>query len=92
MTQQPSIDMKEICAAVIEAQNLEISPLEKHHWTIVRICSNHVHSSPDAWIALLSIFLDKIIPLIIDYCKRRWGDRWPETLAKYVAQSALPWD
>lgn len=86
-----SIDLNTLTEDILEAESQAVPGFARNHWVIARQIQRHCTSPPPIWISLVVALLERLIPLVLDYLKHKYGDNWPSAAAKALADKTLPW-
>ena len=60
-----------------EAENLQVPGIAKHHWVVARQIQRYSKSPPPTWVWLLVTLLEKVIPIVLEWLRKNYGDSWP---------------
>lgn len=84
-------EIMDLLSDIVAAEAMPLPSFAKHEW--VRTCqlNKRCQSPPPDWIWILSKLIDAILPIIIEYLKKRYGTKWPARLANCIAAGVLPW-
>jgi len=85
------IDLDHLTEDIIDAECEDVPGFVRHQWVIARQIQRHAESPPPVWISLVMTLLDKLIPLLLDYLKKKYGDKWPAAARDALLNKALPW-
>jgi len=84
-------DIYSILRDICIAENYGIPGPAKHAWVVAEQIRRHTTSPSPIWIWLLIKLLDTLIPEIIEWLKKKYGDKWPEKVLPSIEAGALPW-
>lgn len=84
-------DLTSIALDIIDAETAQLPGPAKHAYVVAAACNRASKSPPPVWVWVLITVLDKLIPLVIDWLKKRYGQEWPDKLKIDLAQGMLPW-
>jgi len=77
---------------IVTAERLGLPGPAKHGWVLAHQLIRRAQSPPPSWIWLLAILLEKLIPIVLDWLKKKYGDQWPETTSQLLLVKKLPWE
>jgi len=84
-------DMLSLVADIAAAADMPIPGRARHSWVIANQMRRRQQSPPPQWIWLLIELLEKLIPFLIDWLKKNYGENWIDQLHSIVARGRLPW-
>jgi hypothetical protein len=74
-----------------DAERLPIPAPAKHHFVITSCLNSQCTSPPPQLIWLLYLLLDKMIPVLLDWLKKKYGSNWPALIKEQILTGDLPW-
>lgn len=76
---------------IAAADALDIPGFARQQWVIASQIIRSRQSPPPVWIYLLTVALEKLIPLIVSWLQNHYGDEWPQKLRNLLKEKKLPW-
>jgi len=77
---------------IITAEQMPLPGPAKQGWVLANQTNRHSASAPPSWIWLLALLLEKLIPALLDYLKKKFGAQWPEKATAKLNVDKLPWE
>jgi hypothetical protein len=85
-------DIPTVLKAIVAAEKKSLPGPAKKAWVTAEMCNYYSASPPPDWVLLLFCVLDKLIDVLLDYLKHKYGDDWPERLASALRRKVMPWE
>jgi len=84
-------DMKSILANMVLAEaNVGPGPA-KHWWVVGEELRRHTRSPMIPWAWILVEVLNILIPKLLEWLKKKFGDQWPDQVTASLQAGKLPW-
>lgn len=84
-------DLLALVTDIAVAEAHDIPGPAREAWVIASALGRKTHSPPPVWIWLLMKMLELVVPEILDWLKKRYGEAWPAHTLAAVKQGKLPW-
>jgi len=85
------INVGDVTYQMALAEHHGLPGFAKHQHVLLAICAPHIKSDPPSWLWLLAKLLDTLIPLLLDWLKKRYGDKWPHAVIDAHHRGKEPW-
>lgn len=83
--------MLEILHDISLAEHKGLPGPAKHDWVVAACVSRHCDSPPPTWIYLLMQTLNVVIPVLVKWLERKYGQRWLSHLDQSLIHDKAPW-
>jgi len=84
-------DIRDVLRDMVLAENLHIPGEAKQAWVIAEQIRQHGHSPSPVWIWLLIEVLQVLIPKLLAWLKKKYGEDWPGKITDAIQERTLPW-
>lgn len=78
----------DICAA----EQMNLPGPARHAWVLAHQIIKRAQSPPPVWIWFLILILEKLIPALLDWLKKKYGDEWLQKVSNKLKTGLLPWE
>jgi len=76
---------------MVLAENTNMPGPAKHYWVIAEQLARHKASPTIPWAWVIFEVLTIIIPKLLDWLKKKYGQQWPDQITPALMEKKLPW-
>lgn len=84
-------DLRDLLMDMCVAEASAVPGIARQAFVIAHAAMRAAKSPPPVWIWLIVVMLEKIIPVILDWLKKKYGDDWPTKTIEALSKGRLPW-
>lgn len=84
-------DLRDLLMDMCVAEAAGVPGIARQSLVIVQAAMRKAKSPPPVWIWLLTVMLEKVIPIILAWLKAKYGDEWPTKTITALSKGLLPW-
>jgi len=85
-------DLLDLCLDLCAAEQLLLPGPARQAWVIASQTIKRAQSPPPVWIWFATLLLEKLIPILLEWIKARYGTDWTAKIHDKLKAGQLPWE